>query len=214
MLTLGFAYLQVLDPERALGVKTPRVQILALHQMGRTEEARILGFEQAAAGRVWPELFQVLIENGQSEELIEFVESRWASLDEYASIYPPNEANGAFMMAFIAQAYGQTGDEAKFDDAMARLEKGLKHQLHQGANNPFFQFSQAFHSMLAGDRNAAIKYLEAAFSKGFGFSFNDPRAWSVFSPLDGDPQYERAKAGMIDHINIERQKLGWEPVSI
>ncbi|HMB61362.1 MAG TPA: hypothetical protein VKN35_15725 [Xanthomonadales bacterium] len=214
MLTLGFSYLVALDPERALTVNTPRVQILALHQMGRTEEASILGFEQAAAGRVWPEFFQVLAENGQSSELVEFVESRWASLDDYEAIYPPNEANGAFMMAFIAQAYGQSGDESKFNDAMTRLEDGLNHQLRQGANNPFFHFTRGFHSMLAGDRESAVDYLETAFSKGFGFSFNDPRAWTVFTPLNGDPRYESAKAGMVEHINAERQKLGWEPVSI
>lgn len=214
MLTLGFAYLLALDPERALQIKTPRVQILALHQLGRTEEASMLGFEQAAAGRVWPEYFQVLAENGENSRLVEFVETRWENLDDFEASYPSNEANGAFMMAFIAQAYGQLGNEEKFDEAMERLQSGLDHQLSQGANNPFFQFTRAVHAMLSGDREAALDYLEVAFSKGFGFAFNDPRAWTVFAPLNGDPRYELAKAGMLEHINDERQKLGWEPVSI
>jgi len=36
----------------------------------------------------------------------------------------------------------------------------------------------------------------------------------VFAPLNGDPRYEKAKKGLIEYINAERFKLGWEPVSI
>ena len=68
--------------------------------------------------------------------------------------------------------------------------------------------------MLAGDQEAAIDRLEVAFSRGVGVTNKDPRAWPVFAPLNGDPRYEKARKGLIEHINAERLKLGWEPVSI
>jgi TolB-like protein len=214
MLVLGFSYLAVLGIDQALEINTPRVRILALHQQGRTEEASILGFEQAAAGRVWPELFQVLVENGEYARLVEFVESRWPDLAAFQAIYPEREGYGSPMMAFIAESYSRLGKESQFDDAMARLNTSLEHQLNQGANNPFFHFSRAVYAMLAGDQEAAIDRLEVAFARGAGFNIKDPRAWPVFAPLNGDPRYEKAKKGLVEYINAERSKLGWEPVSI
>jgi hypothetical protein len=214
MLVLGFSYLAALGIEQALEIDTPRVRILALHQQGRTEEASILGFEQAAAGRVWPEFFQVLVENGEYARLVEFVESRWPDLAAFETVYPEREGYGAYMMGFIAESYSRLGKEPQFNDAMARFNASLDHQLSQGVNNPIFQFSRAVHAMLAGDQEAAIDRLEVAFARGAGFDINDSRAWPVFAPLNGDPRYEKAKKGLIEYINAERFKLGWQPVSI
>jgi len=213
MLALGFSYLYLLENERALQVNTPRVRILALHQLGRSEEASILGYEQAAGGRVWPEFFAVLVENGEYAKLIEFVESRWENLDAFEADYPERDATGCFLMGFIAQSYGQLGQEAKFDDAMKRFKASLDHQLSQGANNPYFHFSRAVHAMLAGDQESAIELLETVFANGIGLNINDPKAWPVFAPLNGDPRYEQAKKNLMDKINSEREKLGWEPVA-
>jgi TolB-like protein/Flp pilus assembly protein TadD len=213
MLVLGFSYLSLLENERALQVNTPRVRIQALHQLGRSEEAIILGYEQAAGGRVWPEFFTVLVENGEYAKLVEFVESRWENLDAFEADYPERDAIGCFLMGFIAQSYGQLGQEAKFDDAMKRFKASLDHQLSQGANNPFFHFSRAVHAMLAGDQESAIELLETVFANGIGLNINDPKAWPVFAPLNGDPRYEQAKKNLMDKINSEREKLGWEPVA-
>jgi TolB-like protein/Tfp pilus assembly protein PilF len=212
MLLLGFSYLALLDNERALQVNTPRVRIVALHQLGRSEEASILGHEQAAGGRVWPEFFQVLVENGQYAKLIEFVESRWENLDAFEADYPERDTVGCFLMGFIAQAYGQLGREAQFNDALGRFKASLDHQLSQGANNPYFHFSRAVYAMLSGDPESAIDLLETAFASGIGMNINNHGAWPVFAPLNGDPRYELAKQKLMQKINSEREQLGWEPV--
>jgi hypothetical protein len=89
----------------------------------------------------------------------------------------------------------------------------LDHQLSQGANNPFFHFSRAVHAMLAGDQASAIELLEVVFANGIGLNINDPKAWPVFAPLNGDPRYEQAKKNLMEKINSEREKLGWEPIA-
>jgi hypothetical protein len=97
---------------------------------------------------------------------------------------------------------------------MARFKAALDQQLSQGANNPYVHFSQAMHAVLAGDNEKAISLLEDVFTHSSGFGINEPKAWPVFAPLNGDPHYEKAKAGLMQHINAERQKLSWDPVSI
>jgi tetratricopeptide (TPR) repeat protein len=211
---LGFDLLALFEPEQALEIDAPRVRMLALQRLGRAEEATILGFEQAAAGRLLPEFFQVLVENGEYAKLIEFVESRWPDLDDFESLYPERGGFGSPGMGFIAESYGKLGKEAQFNDAMARFKAALDQQVSQGANNPNVHFSQAVYAVLAGDNEKAITLLEDVFAHSGGFGINNLKAWPVFAPLNGDPRYEKAKAGLMEHINAERQKLGWEPVSI
>lgn len=213
LLVLGFSYLSLFDTDRALQVNTPRVQILALHQQGRSEEAEILGFEQAAAGRVHPEFFQVLVENGEFAKLVEFVESRWENLAAFQANYPELDGYGSPMLLLIAQSYAALGRGSQFNEAMDRLGKSLDHQLSQGANNPYFHFHRAVHAMLAGDQDSAINLLETAFANGIGFNFKDSRSWPVFAPLNGDPRYEQAKKKLMEKINSEREELGWEPIA-
>ncbi len=213
LLLLGFSYLSLSDPERALMVNTPRVRIAALLQLGRSEESIILGLEQAAAGRVHPEFFQVLVANGEYAKLVDFVESRWKTLAAFQANYPELDGTGSYLMGFIAQSYAALGNEDKFNEAMGLLAGNLDHQLSQGANNPYFHVSRAIYAMLSGDQESAIDLLETVFATGVGIDVKDPKWWPVFAPLNGDPRYEKAKKTLVEKVNSERRKLGWEPIA-
>ncbi len=99
--------------------------------------------------------FQTLIENHRFAELIEVIESRWPSLDDFSGNWPGRSGYGYFSMGFIANAYRETGNQEMFKDAMHRLKASLNAQLSEGANNWVLSWSQAHYAVLAGDYEAA-----------------------------------------------------------
>ncbi len=66
--------------------------------------------------------------------------------------------------------------------------------------------------VLQGDRDAAIDVLELAWERhDLDFEvFADP----VLRALDGMPRFEQLRNILIDHVNHERAKLGWDHVSL
>jgi TolB-like protein len=186
---------------------------VGLNYLGRTEEALLLETREVAENGPSVSYFQLLVENKRHKDLIAYVESRWTDLAHFERENPEREGYGANMMGFIAQSYGLLGQEAKFDDALARFGIALDAQLEMGIENGYFALSRAFHAMLSGDHEAAITLLDMAFQKGVTIDPRLSKAWPVFHPLNGDPRYEDAKMRMLTHLNEERAQLGLEPVS-
>ena len=184
--------------------------LLALSRLDRPEEALILGHQATSSGANPGFYFQALVENGRFAQLLEVLESRWPSLDDFAKDWPGGNGYGYNPMGFIAQAYRMMGNEAKFNDAMQRFKSALDAQLAEGADNWVLSFSGAHYAVLAGDFESAINLLEQGFQQGGFMDTGTETAWPVFKPLNGDLRYEAAKAGMVTRLDSERGKMDLE----
>lgn len=206
----GFALNSSRQYEQMADVAPGFLVTLALSRLGRSEEALILGNRAVGEGANPNFYFQALVENGQIVRLIETLESRWSSLDEFSSDWPGGAGYGYGSMSSIAYAYREISNEEKFADAMLRFKVSLDAQLAEGANNLAFNFSRAQYAILINDYETAIDLMELAFGQGLYLDTTAETAWPVLKPLNGDPRYEAAKAGMEARLNMELEKMGQE----
>jgi len=206
----GLNLLQSRQYERMAEITTDRLAPLALSRLGRVEEALIMGSKTTGKGQNPDFYFQVMVENGRYAELIEVLESRWPSLDDFSSDWPGRAGYGNLTMGYIAQAYREQGNEEKFADAMRRYRASLDAQIAEGADNWAINRSGAQYAVLANDYETAISLLEKSFQQGGYIDTTHANAWPVFKVLDGDPRYEAAKAAMNARLQEELKKMEQE----
>jgi hypothetical protein len=199
--------------ERCAGLDTDTQAAISLVHLGRSEEGLIRGYEAIAKGQYPGFYFQALVESGQSEQLIRFVEERWPDLNSLNTDFPDLQGWGSFTMAFVAEAYRNSGNEQKFAEALELTRANNDLQMSQGADNWTMSLSRAQVAMLEGDQDQAISLLERAIEQGLVMDFTAPKAWPVFNPLRGEPRFEAASSRMLEHLNAERAELGLEPLS-
>ncbi|MDH3787360.1 MAG: hypothetical protein OES53_02235 [Xanthomonadales bacterium] len=187
-------------------------KVLGLKRLGRLEEAALLSAKLAAEGDVltW---FQFLNVTGRSDEVIEYLESRWPTLDAYESDFPSDGFSGYDSMIEIALAYQRAGNAQRFDDAMARVRIAHDSLNAQGLRLPAFLLNEAAYHTLAGNFPVALQWLADAVDGGMVASPRIAEDWPVFSDLEGDPEYEAIQGRMVEHLETERATLGLDPVS-
>jgi TolB-like protein/Tfp pilus assembly protein PilF len=211
---LGRGLLSTAQFDRLLEEGTPRQRIIALRVKDRTEEAIILARELADSGEDIGSLLGVLNSLGRTEEVVQFFEDRWPSLDAFEKDYPLVGAGGFGNMLDIAYAYGSVGNAERFDDAMARSRVALDRVDELGFGGPFMKFSNAAWYTMSGNHDEALSLLSSAVEEGLVMSARLSQAWPAFKPLEGDPEYKAIQQKMTDHLNAERAELGLEPVSV
>ena len=198
--------------ELIIKIAPQRFTTLALSRLGRVEEALILGNREISRGLNPGTYFMALVENQRFAELVNVLESRWSDLEGFSMNWPGRGGYGYSSMGFIAHAYRELGDEAKFTDAMSRFKASLDAQLAEGADNWVLSRSRAHYAVLANDYQTAISLLEKAFEQGAYLDTENETAWSVFKPLNGDPRYEAAKASMVVRLKEEFKKMDLEAI--
>jgi hypothetical protein len=187
-------------------------RIPGLRRLGRTEEAKILANEFAAQGNLIP-LFNFLNASGRSDELINYVESRWPNLQQFETDFPSSGYRGYWEMAEIALAYRRAGRQDRFNDAMTRVRIAHDSLIEQGMANPRFWIYEAAYYALADNPAEALQHLAAAIDRGFIVSPRISDDLPFFSTLEGDPEYEAIQARMVEHLNAERAALGLDPLT-
>ncbi|MEJ8569576.1 tetratricopeptide repeat protein [Elongatibacter sediminis] len=197
--------------ERLAAEGHPWQRIIALQALGRLEEAILLAQQEAGKGDDVGSLIGLLANSGRPEEAVEFIEDRWDSLDAYEADYPLLGGGGVDTMLDIALAYSLTGNQARFDDAMARTRNGLDRLYAMGMQNDFLPLLDAVWHTLTGDPNGALELLDTAVDRGFIAAARLSDAWAALKALDGDPEFEGIQARMWEHLNEERAELGLEP---
>jgi tetratricopeptide (TPR) repeat protein len=208
---LGGSLLQTGQFERVIEAGHPWHKAIALSILDRQEEAMMIATQLAGDGFVGLLITQ-LDRAGQFEKLIEFIESRWPDLAAFESEYP-DDGSGYADMLRIARAYSSAGNEARFNDAMARVRAAHDRSLAQAVADPFFVAEEARYYALAGDPERAMALLGQAVDKGMFFPVKFAEFWPEMAVFSGDPRFEAIQARMLEHANAERAELGLEPVS-
>jgi TolB-like protein len=208
---LGASLLQTAQFERVVEVGHEWHRSIALSVLNRQEEALMIATKLAGEGFVGMIINQ-LDRAHQHERLIEFVESRWPDLAAFQSEYPAG-GTGYGTMLRIARAYSVAGNEARFNDAMARVRAAHDHSIEQGITANFFLTDEARYYLLSGDRERALDLLARAVDSGLVFSVQFAQAWPEMEVLVGEPRYEAMQTTMKERVNAERAELGLDPVS-
>jgi len=212
-LTRSFAWMDSHQYERVAKEGEEWHPILALTYLSRTEEASILAFRRAEEQADVSSLFTFLNITGRSDELISYLEERWADLDALRKDFPPYAAFGDFLMLDVALAYSRAGNQQRFSEAMKLVRAVHEKLLAQGVSNSVFFMNEAAYLALAGNYDASLEYLDRAIKTGLITTTKISQGWPYLAPLEGDPRYEAIQAYMMEHLNSEREKLGLEPVT-
>jgi TolB-like protein len=189
-------------------------RVPALSRLGRTEEATLLAYRMAASGEDVTAPINLLGRSGRFEELIEYFESRWPGLDAWERDFPGINGFGNMNLALLAHAYRAIGDDAKFTDAMTRLEKSISRQRSEGADNPVMMQSEAYFHMLAGNEQATLDTLDEMARRGWGTTSALATDLPVLKLLAGDPRFQDIEQRMIAHTNAERARLDLPPLEL
>jgi tetratricopeptide (TPR) repeat protein len=186
--------------------------VWALFNLGRNEEATMVAQQRAANGVVAP-LFAFLNASDQSERLLQYFADRWSGIDAFEKEIPA-PMFGYREMADIALAYRRSGNQQRFDQAMAVLGAANQRTLAQGMQGGDFLMVLAAYHQMAGETDQALQRLAQAIDGGVIVSAKISQEYPFFKDLDGNPQYEAIQQRMIEHLNRERAQMGLEPVSI
>ena len=202
--------LQTLQVERIAEEGDDFFKVGALDLLGRREEAFGLAIELSRDGYLGT-LIRLYNRADRSQELVDYLEDRWPSLDAFAADYP-HDAFGYDLMAEVALAYARTGNTERFNDALLLVENAMSNLLGQGIDNARFMYVNAKYLALAGKYDEAITQLENAIDRGFQSYALFATYTPVFAPLRDDPRFVAVEAVMVDNINVDREALGLEPI--
>jgi TolB-like protein len=212
-LTRSFAWMYSHQYERVAADGEAWLPVYALTWLGRSEEASILAFKRADELADVGTLFNFLNIAGRSDELIAYLEERWPNLDALRADFPPYGACGDFLMLDVALAYSRAGNQQHFNEALEHVSKVHESLKVQGVKMDYLYMNEAARQSLSGNLDASLDYLDRAISMGFITTAKITLGWPALASLEGHPKFEAIQAGMIEHLNNERQKLGLEPVS-
>ncbi|MDT8439185.1 MAG: hypothetical protein RQ729_09280, partial [Wenzhouxiangellaceae bacterium] len=110
----------------------------------------------------------------------------------------------------IAAAQRALGQDEALAETLAHWGQRLAFLREQGYAVSSFRAAEAAHLALSGERQAALGALTDAIDLGY----RDPllaRA-PAFAELADDPDFQAQVERMIELINVERAKLGMEPL--
>jgi TolB-like protein len=213
-ITYSFVLYNLNEFERVLEVDVadPFFRIVALRNLGRTEEAGMLARARATVNP--GPLIIHLGSTEQYESLLELVENSWTSLDDFHNRFGPSGGFGYRAMLEIANAYRATGNQDKFDEAMAIARREQDLQVAGGLDNGYLWLNEAAYWTLENDQEQAVKFVERAIAMYFITTPRISVEWPLLKPLEGHPNYEEAQKYMLDHLNQERANVGLEPLAV
>jgi len=209
-LALGSALLQTLQIQRAAEEGSGRYKILALELLGRRDEAFELAFDLIEIGDL-ETLFRLFNRADRSQELIDYVEERWPSLDLLATDYR-YDVEGYSLMTNVALAYSNVGNTNRFDEALLLVENAMSYLSGEGIDNWRFMYHNAEYLALAGKYDEAMTQLEHAVERGMLMCVPIARFSPLFEPLRDDPRMLTAEAVMVENINVQREALGLDAI--
>ena len=191
---------------------TPWFKVPVLNYLGRVEEAAMLARQWFEATRQSEPLFYSMVYTGQYEELVRFVEERWASLDEFDEAQQINFGFGNLNMLYMAKACMETGRLQLYEQAMKLVRADHDRNMAQGVVwNPFY-LAESYYWTLANDHDKAIEFLGKMVDRSFYATPRISQLYPILKPLEGDPRFEEIQLQMLQNLNRERIEAGLEPL--
>jgi hypothetical protein len=156
-------------------------------------------------------LFWLFNRADRSQDLIDYIEERWHSLDLLASDYR-YDMEGYSLMTNIALAYSNVGNTERFVEALSLVENAMSYLSGEGIDNWKFMYGNAEYLALAGNFDEAVAQLEQAVSRGMLMCVPITRFSTPLEPLRGNPRLAAAEAVMTENIIAEREALDLDPI--
>jgi TolB-like protein len=211
-LTNGSVFYALGDFDRVLSLPRARHRGRALIALGRVDEAVAEARERLAATPgdhdAATDLLFTLSQAGRHDEVLALYRARWADLDGIDARF----GTGAYQVqAPIAAAQHALGRHEALAETLAHWRERLAFLREQGYAGREFPITEARYLALAGERAAAL----AALTKAINLGWRDLRLDRdpAFAELHDDADFLAQGARMRELINIERAKLGMEPLS-
>lgn len=147
--------------------------------------------------------------SGRHAELLAWMEERGYGAADLRALLPVDIFQGGGMSP-LAVAQRAMGREADLGETLRDWGETLAYLEENGYASGWFRYHQAAHAALSNEREAALARLAAAIDLGF----RDPLLGRMpaFAPWHDDPEFLAQVERMRELINIERAKLGMEPL--
>lgn len=183
----------------------------ALYEIGQEDAAFELAHEHATSG--YPgSLFYLLNRSGRSQELVNFLEERWPTLEIFADENRGDEF-GHTVMASVAYAYLNLGNRERFEEAMFYVDAHAKRLEEQGIDNFVYSGTRAVELAVRGDTDAAIAYLQDAVERGWTTFGVPEKVVPELSLIADDPRFDEISTMMLATVNRDRAIVGLPPVN-
>jgi tetratricopeptide (TPR) repeat protein len=195
--------------ERATEEGSPFFQPYALYEVGRTDEAFELAYQQATSGNPG-NFFYLLVRAGRDEDLINFLEERWPSVAALADEHSGTD-NGFPLMQDVALAYQRAGNQQRADEALLLVDQRMRHLADEGIENFAFTSNKAVHAAMLGDKDAAFEYLLEAAEYGWTVGGDLVEQVPQFAVIADDPRIEDIEVVMLATMNRDREVIGLPP---
>lgn len=186
-------------------------QPYALYELERVDDAFEIAYQLASEGNPEP-LFGLLNLESRSKDVVDYVDERWMSIDEFANEYPQS-GFGYGLMEEVAIALRESGDAARFEQAMAHIQLAMEKLQDQGLTNIAVQMAYARYLALMEEKDAAIEAIDQAVASGvqyYGVLTDDP----AFKSIADDPRLQEIQQTVTANINEDRVALGLEPLPL
>ena len=210
-ITVDIALLELMEAERLVAEgRDDGFKVFALDALRRDDEAYEIAYEQAEFGNI-ENLFAQFNRDNRSQDLVDYLEERWPSLELFAADYPRNDF-GYSIMAEIAFAYSRTGNTERFEDALQRVALAHEKLQADGIDNWGELRQFAIYLAMAGRHEEAIDALENALKRGMQGFAPLAAASPMLAALADNPRFIEVEAQMIANVNADRAMLDLEPV--
>jgi TolB-like protein len=212
-LALEWTYYGLGDYARSLEVSEGWLEAEASIALGRDDEglAAVRVRLEGSPGdyvAIWG-LLHGLSLAGRYQELLDWVAESWASPAGLSAMVPLNFSAGG-TLGPLAVAQRALGRDAELASTLEHWGGILEFLDENGFANSEFAFTQASFHALSGDREQAMERLRVAIDRGY----RDPLLFRSppFEPWWDDAEFGALVERNISLINVEREKLGLEPL--
>jgi TolB-like protein len=183
---------------------------VALHRLGRSDEALRAGREIADAG--FPHnYFWLLLREQREDDLIAYFEERWPNVRAFATEWP-GLPFGWDLMVQLGVAYKRAGEQQSLSEITALLEEWQARVVEQGVDNAPALVTRAALSALQDDADTALQLLDEAVARGFYFEVPVALAEPAFEFIADDPRLPEIQEKMRGMLNEQRAILDLPPL--
>ena len=200
------------EPEAAARMAAgTAMEFAGLAQAGKLEEARMIAAPLLAEGRGIREYMEMLATNGEYEDLVQFFDERWTSLEDFeAQVVVKGLATG-LPLGHMVEAFRATDDPARADRFLTRFGEVLEESNRERVNNHWHTFAEAYYATLRGDSDAALEHLAAFADAGHFVTPDFTRDYRSFEFLRGNAEFEALLVRMTERLDQQRAELDLPP---